>query len=66
MTTDRQKKQLHHHVSGMECTGDVRGLAGLPQMATEELEEKLVAGGTPWELWDLNPKLVSSAYSTRA
>ena len=33
-TTDRQKKPLHDNVTGRECGGDVRGLAGLPQAAS--------------------------------
>ena len=35
----RYKKQLQHNVTGMECTGDVRGLAGFPQVTTEVWEE---------------------------
>ena len=38
ITTDRQKKQLEHNLTGRECGGDVRGLAGHPQMAAEILE----------------------------
>ena len=33
MTMDRQKKQLHHNMTGRECRADMKGLAGLPWMA---------------------------------
>ena len=32
---DRQKKPLYHNVTGRECRGDTRGLAGLPWLAAE-------------------------------
>ena len=35
ITTDRQKKPLHHGETGRECRGGMRGLAGLPQAADE-------------------------------
>ena len=35
----RQKKQLHNNVTGIECRGDMRGLAGLPRVAAEVPEE---------------------------
>ena len=65
-TTDRQKKPLHHNLTGRECRGGTRGLAGLPQAAPEVLEGYLAARGLPWEMRGLNHKLHSPAYSTRA
>ena len=44
---DRRKKQLHHNVTSMECEGDTRLLAGLPQVAAEVLEGNSVAGVLP-------------------
>ena len=44
MTTDRQKKPLHHNMTGREC-GNARGLAGLPRVAAEVLELYFSSGG---------------------
>ena len=35
MTMDRQREPLHNSMTGRECRGDVRGLAGLPPEAAE-------------------------------
>ena len=47
MTTDRQKKPLHHNVTGREYKGDMRELAGLPQGAAEVLEGYFSGQGVP-------------------
>ena len=60
---DRLKKPLHHNKTDKECKGGVRGLAGLPQVAAKALEGY---SQQPLEVWGLNPKLGSPAYSTRA
>ena len=65
ITTDRQKKPLQHNMTGKECRGGTRGLAGLQRWQLKFLRDMSVAGGYPWELWGLNPKLGSPAYSTR-
>ena len=38
ITTDRQKNQLQHNVTGRESSGDTRGKAGYTRMAAEVLE----------------------------
>ena len=42
----RQKKQFHHNVTGKECRGDARGLAGL-LWAAAEVPEVYFSG---WEV----------------
>ena len=49
ITLDRQKKQLQHSVTGMEYTGDMRGLAGHPWAAAEVPEGYLSGLGDPPE-----------------
>ena len=45
ITTDRQKKPLHHSVTGTECGGDVRVLSELLWVAAEVPEGNSVARG---------------------
>ena len=44
---NRQKKSLYHNVTGMECGGDAKGLAGLSCVAAEVPEGNFRAGGLP-------------------
>ena len=59
ITKDRQKKSLHHKVTGRECRGGVRGWAGLPWVGAKVPEGYFSSQGIP-------PKSDSPAYSTRA
>ena len=54
MTTDRWRKLRHHNVTGRECRGDARGLAGLPQAAADVPEAYLRGRGFP--LRSVGPK----------
>ena len=66
MTTDKQKKPLHHNETGRECRGGMRGLAGLSWVAAEVPEGYFSGLGITLEVWSLNCKLGSLVYSTRA
>ena len=46
---DRQKKQLQHNMTGRECGGDTRGIAGCPWAAGEVLEGYLSSQEVPPE-----------------
>ena len=45
----REKKELHHEVTGKEWRGDARGRAGLLREAAEVLEEYFSGWGDPTE-----------------
>ena len=50
ITKVRQKKKpFHHNETGRECKGDMRVLAGLPQVAAEVLEGYFSGWGVPPE-----------------
>ena len=44
---DRQKKQLHHNMTGTEYREDMSGQAGLPRVAAEVPEECFAGWGVP-------------------
>ena len=56
MTTDGQKKTLQHNMTGRECRGDKRGLAGLPEAAAEVLEGYFSGQAVPLRSVGSNPQ----------
>ena len=53
---DRQKKLHHHHVTGRECGGTRRGLAGLPWAAAEVAEGYFSGRGLSPEKCGVQPQ----------
>lgn len=47
ITSERQKKQLHQHMTGMECRGDAKMWVRHPQEAAEVLEGYFSGRGFP-------------------
>ena len=61
----RQKKPLHHNVTGREYR-DARGLAGLSQAAAEDPERYFHGWGVPLRSVGYKPQAGLLGYSTRA
>ena len=49
ITKIRQKKPLHHNMTGRQCRGSMKGLAGLLLVAAEVPEEYVSGQGVPPE-----------------